>query len=114
MVGRLQFLHLLEEFVSQQARMIAMKQPAADLVCGTHVFHTRADATDVARSWTKPLLLIGGDQDPLATVTKLEALAASVPRAQLQIVRDCGHYVSLERPTEFNAILSGFLQRVFA
>jgi len=92
------------------AEAIAMTQSAEDLVRAVEVFHGRPDATDVVAGWRKPLLVIGGDQDGFVSMRKLTAVAAGAPHGRLHVMRGCGHFASLERPAEFNAILANFIR----
>ena len=50
---------------------------------------------------TAPTLLIHGSADPLMPVATAEALAASLPHAQLAIFADCAHAPFASRPDEF-------------
>jgi 2-succinyl-6-hydroxy-2,4-cyclohexadiene-1-carboxylate synthase len=55
-----------------------------------------------------PTLIVAGARD-LKFVALAERLAASIPRATLEIVPDAGHAVHLERPDEFIARLARWL-----
>ena len=87
------------------AEALAMEQNVADLIRAVGVFHSRPDATDVVRNWRKPLLVVSGERDGFVSVAKSTGIAASAGRGRLFIIRDCGHFVNMERPIEFNAIL---------
>jgi pimeloyl-ACP methyl ester carboxylesterase len=91
--------------VVASAREIAFAQTIDDVVCGVRVFHDRPDRSDVACTWPKPLVVVSGDHDRSPSPATTAALAASAPRGRLHVVEDCGHYVSLERPREFEKIL---------
>ena len=96
--------------VVETAKAIAMEQCSADLIRATEVFHSRPDAADVVSSWTKPLVAVGGDCDGLVPVARSSGIAESAPHGRLHIMRGCGHFPNMERPTEFNAILTDLLR----
>lgn len=98
--------------VVETAKAIAMEQCSADLIRATEVFHSRPDATDVVSSWRKPLVVVGGDCDGFVSVAKSTGIADSAPNSQLHIMRGCGHFPNMERPTEFNAILADLVRSV--
>jgi peroxiredoxin len=60
-----------------------------------------------------PVLLVWGERD---TVFPLEEygkpLKETLPRAKLQIVKQAGHGVYLDRPDEFNELLLDFVSEV--
>lgn len=109
MVGRF-FGPAAEPGILAAAEAIAMEQRTEDLIRAVRVFHSRPDAADVVARWRKPLLLIGGDKDGFVSMRKLTAVAASAAHGRLQVMRGCGHFASLERPTEFNAVLCDFVR----
>lgn len=55
-----------------------------------------------------PTLVVAADED-YTPVSAKEACVAKMPRAQLAVIRDARHAVSVERPNEFNAIVAAFL-----
>ncbi len=62
------------------------------------------------RAIRQPALLLHGRQDrviPLAVSHKLQAL---LPKARLEVIEHCGHWVQIEHPDEFVAHVSAFLQ----
>ena len=70
---------------------------------------TRADAQPGLAAIACPTLLIMGRQDGIVTRAHQEEMLAAIPRARLEIVDDCGHLASLERPEAINALLEAFL-----
>lgn len=59
-----------------------------------------------------PVLVLVGDADDPAIVAIAEDLARSAPRARLVVMPGLGHMLSLERPAEFEALLTDFLDDV--
>jgi pimeloyl-ACP methyl ester carboxylesterase len=68
--------------------------------------------TEVALSWKKPLVAICGDSGTLESRERTAALAGSLPNAKLHIMRGCGHYMNLENPVEFNAVITNLVRSV--
>jgi 3-oxoadipate enol-lactonase len=56
-----------------------------------------------------PTLAIAGDDDPSAPPAHLERIAAAVPEARLELLRNACHLANVERADEFNALLADFL-----
>ncbi len=70
----------------------------------------RPDGTaDLARI-ACPTLIVAGRQDTLTPPAVHEAMAAAIPGARLEIIEDCGHLSTLERPREVSAAMRGWLQ----
>jgi pimeloyl-ACP methyl ester carboxylesterase len=55
-----------------------------------------------------PVLVIAADQDYSPVAVK-EAYVKTIPQAKLVVIPDSHHAVPIERPGEFNAVLSSFL-----
>ncbi|MFB7723737.1 alpha/beta fold hydrolase [Nocardia sp. NPDC056100] len=65
-----------------------------------------------ALTLTHPTLVIGGELDRIAPARDLHRFAATTPAVrQLHILPEIGHLPMLERPAEFNRVLSEFLTR---
>lgn len=97
--------------VVEDARRLASSLPIADVVRGIRAFHDRPDLTEFARSWTKPLMVISGDQDR----TPAHAAAAETASCRLgefHVVEDAGHYVSLEQASEIRTLVRKVLAKV--
>jgi pimeloyl-ACP methyl ester carboxylesterase len=55
-----------------------------------------------------PVLVLGGDEDPLAIVTS-RFLAETIPAAELVMLPATGHLINLEEPARFNELVGAFL-----
>jgi pimeloyl-ACP methyl ester carboxylesterase len=82
--------------VSPRAKAIAREQSLDDLVRGVTVFHTRPDASSVLAAFERPVHVVVGAHD---------GLGRKVPSGDLHLVPDAGHYVNLDQPEWFNALL---------
>jgi pimeloyl-ACP methyl ester carboxylesterase len=71
-------------------------------------FDRRADL----ESLDMPCLVLVGEADPLAPFHVMHMTASAIPGARMAIIADAGHLAHLERPADFNAMLTSFLDRV--
>jgi pimeloyl-ACP methyl ester carboxylesterase len=61
---------------------------------------------------TAPVLVVAGAQDSLTGLAPVVALPRQLPRGELAVLEDCGHFPWVEQPAAFRAAVDGFLQRV--
>lgn len=59
-----------------------------------------------------PVLLLGGGQSAPSFRVTLDALAAALPRARLEIIARAGHMLHAEAPSRFTELVSGFAEEV--
>lgn len=81
-----------EAFVRQQRAILARQSSEADLA-GISV----------------PTLVLCGDLDVRTPLQWHRDMAARIPGARLEVIADCGHMVTMERPAEVNAALRAWL-----
>jgi len=60
-----------------------------------------------------PVCLIWGKDDNITPMEVAEEFKHLLPNSELYYIDKCGHAPMMERPEEFNAILAGFLQKLF-
>lgn len=70
----------------------------------------RPDRTAALGAVQVPTLVICGDEDVLTPPADSEAMAATVPGAQLVMIPNAGHLSNLEQPNAFNEALRLFLK----
>ncbi|MDR3513018.1 MAG: alpha/beta fold hydrolase [Caulobacteraceae bacterium] len=70
---------------------------------------SRPDARPGLSAIARPTLLVMGRQDGIVTQAHQDEILAAIPGARLEVVEDCGHLSTLERPQAVNALLAGFL-----
>ena len=56
-------------------------------------------------------LIVWGDQDRAYNFNQVETLNDNIPNSNLKIIKGCSHNVHLEKPDEFNTIVSEFLKK---
>ncbi|HEY0697204.1 MAG TPA: alpha/beta hydrolase [Micromonospora sp.] len=61
-----------------------------------------------------PTLVVSGRDDFAALPAEGEVLAAELPRAELRVLDDCGHFLMAERPAAFSAVVDEFLLQLAA
>jgi pimeloyl-ACP methyl ester carboxylesterase len=59
-----------------------------------------------------PTLLVWGRDDRILPLRGSDAFLRALPRAHLAVIERCGHVPMLERPEDFNRVLSTFLNRL--
>jgi pimeloyl-ACP methyl ester carboxylesterase len=69
----------------------------------------RADSRPHLGSIRCPTLVVAARDDQLMPVEILEELAGGIPVARLEVVDDCGHMASIERPEEVSKLLIDWL-----
>jgi pimeloyl-ACP methyl ester carboxylesterase len=70
---------------------------------------SRADSLPWLRTIACPTLVSCGRQDALTPLEHHEEMARAVAGSNLEIIEDCGHLSTLERPAEVNAALRRWL-----
>jgi len=74
-----------------------------------HAIMSRADSLGLLTGITCPTLVLCGRQDALTPVARHEEIAAGIRSARLEVIEDCGHLSTLEKPAEVNAALRRWL-----
>jgi pimeloyl-ACP methyl ester carboxylesterase len=70
---------------------------------------SRADSLPLLPGIRCPTLVLCGRQDALTPLARHEEIAAAVPGARLEVVGDCGHLSTLEKPDPVSAALRRWL-----
>ena len=98
--------------VIEKARALAVDQDPADLVRAVRAIRDRADTSEAAFTFARPLLVVAGADDGLIPLEQARAVADAAPAGRLVVIDDAGHLPSLEHPDEFNRLLAEFLDDV--
>jgi 3-oxoadipate enol-lactonase len=70
----------------------------------------RRDSTYILAAIDFPTLIIVGAEDQLTPVAEAESLRDGIRGARLQVIEGAGHLSNIERPVEFNAALTAFIE----
>jgi 3-oxoadipate enol-lactonase len=95
--------------VVERAHAIVVEQEPAGLIRAVEAIRDRPDSTEAVRSGA-PLVVVAGEEDALIPPAVAEQLAAASPNGRAEVLEGCGHLPSMERPDEFNRILTAFLE----
>jgi pimeloyl-ACP methyl ester carboxylesterase len=93
----------------ERARSLALAQAPDDLVPAVEAIRDRPDSSELVRSLDVPVLVAVGEHDPYFPPAEAQTLAADLRNGRLHVFRGCGHLPSLERPDEFNRVLTELL-----
>ncbi len=69
----------------------------------------RPGVLDARHALDMPVLVIWGDTDRLVPLAKVKDAVAKLPRAELQVIHQCGHMPMIEAPEETRRLLDAFL-----
>jgi pimeloyl-ACP methyl ester carboxylesterase len=70
---------------------------------------SRADSLDLLAAIDCLTLVLCGRQDALTPLARHEEIAAGIKGAQIEVIENCGHLSTLEKPAEVNAALRRWL-----
>lgn len=88
-----------------------LRAGASQLVRQNRAVITRPDARLHLPQRACPVLVVCGEADQLTPLECSEEIAALVPGAELQVLAECGHMLTMEQPERVNALLAQWLQR---
>jgi pimeloyl-ACP methyl ester carboxylesterase len=101
-----------DEGVVARARELVLEQDPEELATGVAAMRDRPDSTALVRETDAKVLVARGEHDPFLGADEAQALAASARSGGLHTFAGCGHLPSLERPDEFNEVLTELLASV--
>jgi pimeloyl-ACP methyl ester carboxylesterase len=97
--------------VVARAHEIVVEQDPEGLIRAIEAIRDRPDSTEAVTSGI-PLLVVAGAEDHLIPAEVARELAAASPSGRAEVIEGCGHLPSMERPDEFNRILTAFLDEL--
>ena len=74
-----------------------------------HAIMSRAGSLGLLATIACPTLVLCGRQDILTPLARHEEIAAGIRGAKLEVIDDCGHLSTLEKPAEVNSALRRWL-----
>ena len=93
------------EFVKSMAKNVGKEA----FVRQQRAIMSRADSLDLLPAIDCPTLVLCGRQDALTPLARHQEIAAGIEGARLEVIEDCGHLSTLERPAAVNAALRRWL-----
>ena len=100
--------HKDEELI-ENIRTMILRSSASDYRGQIEAALNRANQWNYLEKITQEVLLICGEQDSWSPVEQHEAILAQLPKAQLEVVANAGHMVTMEQPLVVSAILKDWL-----
>jgi pimeloyl-ACP methyl ester carboxylesterase len=83
--------------------------PAEHLATAQEAMRDRMDLTGIAASFGGPLLVCVGDEDEIISVDEGREIADAALVGRLEVFEGAGHFLTLDQPDRFNAVLEDFL-----
>jgi pimeloyl-ACP methyl ester carboxylesterase len=98
--------------IVESMRAMMGETPSATMARALRGMAVRRDSEPLLRTITVPALVVVGAEDAITGRGQSEFLARGVPGARLATIDDAGHIPPLERPDEFNRVLTSFLAKL--
>jgi 3-oxoadipate enol-lactonase len=83
--------------------------PPQGVAAALRAMAPRPASFDTLASFARPVLIIAGADDAIASHDDAEAMRRAAPDARLEVVSDAGHLTPVEQPERFGALLRDFL-----
>ncbi len=93
----------------QEVTAMILRQHVPGIVGALHAMRERPDSTPLLEQIRVPVLVIAGDDDPIAPAEGMEEMARAIPGAQFVLIPDSGHLSPLEQPKAVSAAINAFL-----
>ena len=74
-------------------------------------YQTLIGAPTSEGQYSGPVMFIRGENSDYVTEAHTHAIVSRFPRATPQTIKDTGHWLHAEKPTEFNQLVSDFLEQ---
>jgi pimeloyl-ACP methyl ester carboxylesterase len=99
-----------------RARVEALMRAAspAAIAGASRAMAARVDGKDILSRFAGPCTVVVGALDALTGLDKAKAMADLAPEARLEVIDGAGHLSNLEKPNEFNKILTTMVARLAA
>ncbi len=98
--------------VVSHARELVETQPAAGVSWAQRAMAARPDNTSTLRGFSRPSLVLVGEEDRLSPVGDAEAMTELLPNAEQVVVPRAGHLAPLEDPDGFARVVGEWLENV--
>ncbi len=72
----------------------------------------RRNNFDYLKNINLPTLVIAGEKDYFFSVEVVEKVAKEIPNAQFEIIKESGHLPNMEKPQQFNALMTNFYKNI--
>lgn len=96
----------------EEINAMIMRNSVDDFLGQMHALLNRKDQTENLRLINQEVLLIAGEADSHSSPDQHKFMAELINRAHLEIVKDAGHMVTMEKPEEVSKILLHWFTKV--
>jgi pimeloyl-ACP methyl ester carboxylesterase len=93
----------------EQMRQVMLATPPETIAAALEGLAVRPDVTELLPGIDVPTLVVVGQDDVIATVDEMQAIADAIPDAAWLVVPQAGHMSPLENPDVFNEALAEFV-----
>jgi pimeloyl-ACP methyl ester carboxylesterase len=97
--------------VVARVRSLGNSQKPEGLAAALSAMRDRPDSTAVLSTLNVPSTVIVGEADPISPPDEARAMAALLPRAEVEVIPGVGHLSNLEAPAAFTTALRRLLGR---
>jgi pimeloyl-ACP methyl ester carboxylesterase len=94
-----------DEALVQKIRAMVLRHESGDYRRHIEAALSREDQSRYLRHIRQKVLLMCGDNDAWSPVAQHRAIAAQLPDAELVVVKDAGHMVTMEQPWQVSSVL---------
>ncbi len=98
--------------VVQEVTAMILRQHVPGIVGALHAMRERPDSTPLLGQIRVPVLVIAGDDDPIAPAEGMQEMARAIPGAQFVLIPEAGHLSPVEQPQAVGAAINAFLARL--
>lgn len=102
------FRNASTELAAEMAAVVADFHPVGFRLMAKALADT--DTSGMLPSIAAPTLLIWGDGDLRSPLSVAEQFHATIAQSKLEVIVGAGHMSNMEKPTEFNELVRGFLE----
>lgn len=95
----------------ERVRAIGSSQAPAGVKAALAAMRDRPDATPLLAELDIPALVLVGADDAISPPAEAQAIAARLPRGELEVIPGAGRLSNLEKPAAFTAALARLLER---
>lgn len=101
-----------DEPLLERYRTMVRRAGVVQLVRQNHAMMAATDLRAAITALRCPTLVVCGEGDGVTPPECSREIAQAIPGAQLELLADCGHMLTMERPAQVNRLLDGWLARL--
>ena len=98
--------------VVREVREMIRRQPLDGIVGALRALRDRPDSTPLLARIDVPVLVIAGNDDPIAPASEMEKMANAIRGAEFLVIPGAAHMAPLEQPDAMNDLVMRFLMQL--